>query len=90
MFQWLESTRHWMDMVERDFIELQTTDDTKVCMHCFPINSRACSNWGRTCQYHPLCTSWLNPIAHQHQMPIDMMIDFWNPLEEDLREVITL
>lgn len=90
MYGWLENTKHWMDMIERDFLELESTSINKPRMNCFPLNGRSCTNWGRVCTYHDLCMSWQNPIQHQDRMPVDLMVDFWNPLEEDLREVITL
>ena len=87
---WLENTKHWIDMIHSDFQVLSTMDKATPLMTCFPLNGRSCTNWGRVCQYHSLCTSWNNPIRHQHQLPADMQIDFWNPLEEELTERMTL
>lgn len=90
MLNWLENTKGWMDTIEADYKALSTTTHRSQRMNCFPLNGRACTNWGRVCHYHDLCTSWLNPLRHQDRMPTDMEVDFWNPLEEDLTERIDL
>ncbi len=90
MYIWLENTKHWLDLIEDDYNALAATSASTSCMQCFPLNGRACSNWGRVCQYHDLCVSWPNPIQNQKRMPIGMEISFWNPLTEDLTEVVEL
>jgi len=90
MANWLSNTITWMDAIEADYRCLAETTHHTPRMECFPLNGRACTNWGRVCHYHDLCTSWLNPIRHQNQLPTSMQIEFWNPLEEDLTHRIDL
>ena len=90
MFNWLENTKSWMDRIYKDFALLAGTTIGADRMDCFPLNGRSCCNWGRTCTYLGLCNSWNNPTQHQDRMPADMKVEFWNPLEEDLREVLSL
>lgn len=90
MFNWLENTKWWMDEIHRNFHRLSETSDSADRMNCFPFNGRSCSNWGRICKYHDLCTSWLNPLQHLNHLPADMKVDFWNPLEEELTERLYL
>ena len=90
MYIWLENTKRWIDMIEADYQELSTVSDSTERMNCFTMNGRSCSNWGRTCLYYDLCTSWQNPVAHQDKLPANMEVSFWNPLEEELREKMTL
>jgi hypothetical protein len=88
MQNWQTQTILWMDAIDRDFLALSQMTGDEQCMTCFRQNPGACTNWNRICSYHDLCTTWLNPVEHVEQIPLDMQIDFWNPLEEDLREVI--
>jgi hypothetical protein len=90
MYVWLENTKNWMDKIHTEFKRLAESSPSDPIMKCFPLNGRNCTNWGRSCFYIDLCKSWQNPIQHQDRMPVDMQVEFWNPLEEDLREVLTL
>lgn len=90
MYVWLESTKGWMDRIERDYYDMLKTGESQDVMTCFPMNGRSCTNWSRVCTYHDLCCAWENPIHHKGSMPAGMDIDFWNPLEEELSHVVTL
>ena len=88
MYIWLETVKTYIDSIYEDYNKLSITNESTDLMKCFKLNGKSCSNWGRVCQYNDLCTSWANPLRHLHQMPISMDVNFWNPLEEDLNEVI--
>lgn len=90
MFNWLENTKSWLDKIHNDFDKLSTTTESDPRMNCFPLNGRSCTNWGRICAYHDLCTTWINPVQHQDQIPVDMEINFWNPLDEKLTEQVNV
>lgn len=90
MLVWMENTKMWLDEIEKNFEILSNTSHDDPIMKCFPLNGRSCTSWNRICQYHDLCTSWQNPTRHESQIPLDMEINFWNPLEEDLTEVMTI
>jgi hypothetical protein len=90
MYIWIETTKTWMDMIQHDLGLLSEATPSDPILKAFPCCGRSCSKWGRICSYQTLCSSWANPLQHLHQMPIDMEVSFWNPLEEDLREVLTL
>jgi len=90
MYSWLENTKFWMDLIYDDRQRLEETSPGADVMKCFPMNGRNCCNWGRTCTYLELCISRNNPLQHIERMPADLEVNFWNPLEEDLREVLTL
>jgi len=86
MSLWLNNTVAWMDRIEEDFQSLAAQTPADSHLHCFPLNGRSCSNWGRVCTYHDMCTIWNNPLAHLDSMPVDFEVFFWNPLEEELNE----
>lgn len=90
MYIWLETTKSWMDKLYLDLEQLSTETDSQDILKSFPCNGRACSNWGRICTFNDLCTSWPNPLQHLDHRPIDMEVNFWNPLDKDLREVLDL
>lgn len=90
MYDWLTTTKLWIDQIRRDKATLSEETDRDDIMLAFPKNGRSCTNYNRTCTYLDLCQSWQNPLQHLDRMPNDLEINFWNPLEEDLREVLTL
>jgi len=90
MYSWLENTKRWMDLIAADREALANTTDRDDLMVCFPKNGRSCTNFNRVCTYFDLCQGWQNPLQHLERMPVDMEVNFWNPLEEELREVLTL
>jgi len=90
MYKWLENTKAWMDKIYRDVEDLEASSPSNDIMKCFVMNGRSCTNWGRTCIYLDMCTSHANPLQHIERMPTDLEVSHWNPLEEDLREVLTL
>lgn len=90
MYIWLETTKSWLDRLESDLQHLSTETDSQDIMKSFPCNGRNCSKYGSVCAYQPLCMSWSNPLQHLHHRPIDMEVSFWNPLEENLREILEL
>jgi hypothetical protein len=90
MYIWMENTKNWIDHLQKEFEILSEDSVDADHMKAFPCNGRSCSNWGRVCQYQPLCSSWSNPLQHTSHRPLDMKVEFWNPLEEDLREVLEL
>lgn len=89
MYVWLENMKSIIDEIYNDYNNLSLASPSDPSLKPFRCNGLSCSNWGRVCQYNDLCTSWPNPLQHLHQRPISMGIDFWNPLEEELREVYT-
>lgn len=90
MFIWLENTKMWLDRLETDIHALFQCSESHDFLNAFPCNGGSCGKYGSICPYQELCISWSNPLQHLHQRPVDMDIDFWNPLEENLREVLEL
>ena len=90
MYSWLLNTISWMDRIYSDFQHLSATRVEDDVMTAFPRNGRSCCNWGRTCAFLDLCLHVNNPLQIQNRIPVDMKVEFWNPLEEDLRETLTL
>ena len=90
MYIWLETAKTYLDRINADFVNLSKESPEDPIMKSFPMNGKSCTNWGRICEYHVLCTTWLNPLQHLHQMPLSMEVNVWNPLEEELREIINI
>jgi len=89
MNQWLNNAIWWLDQIKEQFNVLAESSDSTPIMHAFPMNSTSCSNWSG-CQYHDLCRAWANPLQYTENVPIGFQIDFWNPLEEDIRVELTV
>lgn len=90
MYNWVENTKAWIDQIYTDYAALANVQPDQPHMKCFRQNGKSCTNWSRVCEFYNLCTSWNNPVAHQKEIPMSMEISFWNPLEEELREVLTI
>ena len=90
MYDWMENTKMWIDLINENTAKLSECSDSDDLMRCFPKNGRSCTNYNKACTYLDLCRAWQNPLQHLHRMPNDMTVSFWNPLEEDLREIMTL
>lgn len=90
MYDWMENTKMWIDLINENKAKLSECSDSDDLMRCFPKNGRSCTNYNKACTYLDLCRAWQNPLQHLHRMPNDMTISFWNPLEEELREILTL
>jgi hypothetical protein len=80
----------WLDMISDDFDALADAKDSDPFFSCYPMSPGSCTNWGRICEYHDFCLNWQNPLRHIDRLPMDMKIDFWNPLEEDVRIKVSL
>lgn len=90
MYDWLIGTKEWISRIRQDKSMLSCESDSDDIMESFPKNGRSCTNYNKACTYLDMCRSWQNPLQHIHRMPADLEVSFWNPLEEDLREVLTL
>lgn len=75
----------WLDMIKNDFDNLSEAKDSDSFMACYPQNWTNCNSYGRTCEYHDFCINWKNPLRHVYNLPIDMKVEFWNPLNEPVR-----
>ena len=90
MYGWLENTTAWMKSIKADRYALMQESPSDDVMRSFPKNGRSCTNYNKACPYLGLCQGWINPLRHIDRMPSEMTVEFWNPLEENLREVLTL
>ena len=90
MYDWMMNTRMWIDRINADKLTLSDSSPSEDIMMCFPKNGRSCTNYNKACPYLDMCRAWENPLRHIDRMPNDLEVSFWNPLEEDLREVMEL
>ena len=84
MNQWLNNTIDWINSICNEFNNLALCHDSEPVMKAFPMNTTGCTNWFG-CQYHDYCRAWANPLQHCEKPPIGYDIDFWNPLEEEIK-----
>jgi hypothetical protein len=77
---WLETIRTTVDLLRCDMIEVcgEYIADYEV-MSSFILNPTNCTKWFRVCPYHDLCLSWKNPLHHLDEIPLGMIVDFWDP-----------
>ncbi len=81
--QYLWNTTHLMDQLQWNYNRLaEATPDTDV-LQAFPLNECSCSNWGRLCEFHPFCTSWVNPLKRCREVQPGFIRKFWDPREQN-------
>lgn len=80
---WLATILTWYRTLKLDMkILLEDDREDKEVMEAFPMNSNACFNWGRECEFHNLCISRNNPLQACAEPPVKLKVEFWNPLED--------
>ena len=89
MQAWLWTVIHWLDHIQWNYEELAISKDSDDVLMAFPMNSNACVDFGRVCQYHPFCTAWSNPLQRAQQPPPGLDHVWWNPADKE-KEVDTV
>jgi hypothetical protein len=58
-------------------------------MTAFPRCTTSCATFG-TCDFHPYCSAWPNPLERAEQPPIGFTEYHWNPrILEETAKVVT-
>lgn len=86
MQNWFWNVNHHMDNLERDFVNLSQCSDNHDVMMAFPMNTTACTKF-YGCPYHDFCAAWGNPIQHAMEVPVGLMVNFWDPTAEPSKVV---
>lgn len=81
MQTWLWTINHTMSMIKWEFERLLESKSSDPVLTAFPINDKACTNWGTTCIYHAYCIAWQNPLTRCEQVPPGLKVAYWNPEE---------
>jgi hypothetical protein len=79
-----------LDSIKLDFDALADSKDTDTYLSCWEKRGTSCTNWGRVCEYHDFCLNWRNPLRHIDRLPMDMKVEFWNPLEEKIKVKVNI
>lgn len=82
MQAWHFNTLYWMDQIENEYRLLSESSENDDVLLAFPMNTTNCSKWFG-CQYKNFCMAWKNPLQKCHQCPMGMIVDHWNPMEEE-------
>ena len=90
MYDWLTTVQKWIDRINFDKMTLSQQSDSDDLLEAFPKNGRSCTNYNKACTYLDLCRGWQNPLQHLDRIPADMKVEFWNPLDEPLREIMEI
>jgi hypothetical protein len=80
MQSWLTSQTNWYDSLQYDMkflLESETTDSQ--AMRSFPMNEKACFNYGRKCAFFDFCNAWSNPLTRCEQVPLGFVREIWDP-----------
>jgi hypothetical protein len=80
MQAWLTSQTNWYDSLQYDMKYLLEQEDTESpTMRSFPMNEKACFNYGRKCAYFDFCCAWANPLARCEAPPLGFIHEAWDP-----------
>ena len=84
---WRSNVIRWMDAINTETFELSARCDLNdPVMNSFPLNTESCTKYSG-CPYLDFCKVWPNPLSRCHEVPMDFEIRWWNPSQEDGRDV---
>ncbi len=87
---WFDTVNYYYNDILRDMDLLSdTTEDDRV-LHAFPLRASSCNNYGRVCVYHDFCNAWKNPLQNCFEPPLGFKIEFWNPMEREAKQIMSL
>ena len=78
---WLGQTLYWIDLVEKQALELQECSEYDDYMTAYPMNTNSCFDFNTHCPFINLCKSRPNPLTWGDQAPPGYQHSVWNPLE---------
>jgi len=82
MESWLNSVYSYYANLKQDMDFLLLEEETEnTTLTAFPMNTTACNDFGRMCEFHDLCNAWENPLKKVENIPLGMKVEFWNPLD---------
>lgn len=84
MQEWYEEMLHWVEGIRFDEqVLVDDCSEDNLTLSCFVRNTNSCTDYGRACEYHHLCTSWANPLRKiDDGPPIGFKQEYWDPLAE--------
>lgn len=83
MNQWLWNVNHWIDLIEWNMKELESSSENDDILYAFPLNPESCTKWGRMCPFHDFCFSWGNPLKRCDEVPYGFKQEWWNPADRE-------
>lgn len=89
MNNWYTETLRWIQSLKNEFSMLSIETPEMGNMASFPKNPNSCIDYMRTCEYHPFCTSWENPLQHAERAPIGFKVERWDPLAKKSKFVLS-
>lgn len=86
---WLFTANHYFDRIQDEHHFLETSSEDDSVLTAFPMNPQSCTKY-LGCPYHDLCVNWANPLQHLNFIPEGFAIEYWNPLDRDIKNLVTL
>lgn len=91
MQSWLTSQTNWYDSLQYDMKFLLESERTESpAMRSFPMNEKACFNYGRKCSYFDFCCAWANPLQRCENVPLGFVHEVWDPRDLHTNSFIDL
>ena len=81
---WLNNTVSWVEQVRNEYECLARCRDDDSVMLAFPMNTGSCTKYFG-CPYHVYCCAWANPLQRCEDPPTGMIIEHWNPMDEEVK-----
>ena len=85
---WRSNVIEWMDMIDVDMDALINCSPDDPTLRAFPMNTESCTKFSG-CPYLDFCGVWPNPLSRCHEVPLDYEVQWWDPTQEDGRDVPT-
>lgn len=81
---WLNNTLSWIEQVRNEYQCLANCTDDDSVMLAFPMNTGSCTKYFG-CPYHVYCCAWPNPLQRCEDPPTGIIIEHWNPMDEEVK-----
>ena len=84
---WLNNTLSWVEMLRAEYMNLAACRESDSVLMAFPMNTGSCTKYFG-CPYHVYCCAWPNPLQQCDQPPTGMIVEHWNPMDEEIKHKV--
>lgn len=78
---WMDMINYYWDQIDWSTEVMMETPIDAYVMRAFPMNTQACMDYFRKCQFMDFCTAYSNPLRVSGEVPADMVEERWDPSE---------
>lgn len=82
---YLDEINYWIDLLDQDLQEFLKADPEEEILRCFSRKPDCCTSFNSVCPYYSICSMTANPKKHEKTNPLGFNVEFWNPLDKEIK-----